>query len=84
MGKRKQVMIAARNRKKAKSHNARIVWYGCDWIGQFGPVWICSHEEQYVKKLELDGVKDKDKIISKLKELTKDRTPKLDITISPY
>ena len=30
-------------------------------------------------KLELNGVNDKDEIMSKLKEVTKDRTPKLNI-----
>ena len=54
---------------------------GLDNLGQWG---FAIFKNNTLQMFEVDGVKYKGEIISKLKELTKDRTPNLDITISPY
>ena len=54
---------------------------GLDNLGQWG---FAILKNNTLQMFELDGVKYKGEIISKLKELTKDRTPNLDITIISY
>ena len=52
---------------------------GLDDLGQWG---LALTKNKTLTMFELHEVKNQDEIFSKLKELTKDRTPKLVITIS--